>query len=181
MTKADVAFEVAQIYEGFLFARDAQRYFDETLHWLASTRQTAQDDLAGKVKGVTERDLLRLDAGIAAANLGLDQANAGMAQASAGLIAYPGLPAGQPLTFAEDELIVGGKPGDVPSLVALAIAHRPELEALRNGQLAMHALARAEAAGFKPDLFLIGFISAAYTPGRDWAALVDHTRELSRR
>jgi outer membrane protein TolC/ABC-type transporter MlaC component len=170
MTKADVAFEVAQIYEGYLYARDAQRYFDETLHWLASTRQTAQDHLAGKVKGVTERDLLRLDAGIAAANLGLDQANAGMAQASAGLIAYLGLPAGEPLTFAEDELIpVGGKPGDMPSLVALAIAHRPELEALRNGQLAMDALARAEAAGFKPDLFLLGFVSAAYTPGRDWA------------
>ena len=70
MTKADVAFEVAQIYEGYLYARDAQRYFDEILHWLASTRQTAQDHLAGKVKGVTERDLLRLDAGIAAGEPG---------------------------------------------------------------------------------------------------------------
>jgi len=170
MTKADVAFEVAQIYEGYLYARDAQRYFDEILHWLGSTRQTAQEKLNGKVKGVSERDLLRLDAGIAAASLGLDQANAGMAQATAGLIAYLGLPAGEPLVFAEDELMpVGGKPGDFGSLVALAIAHRPELEALRNGQAAMDALARAEAAGFKPDLFLLGFISAAYTPGRDWA------------
>ncbi len=169
MTKADVAFEVAQIYEGYLFARDAQRYFDETLHWLASTRQTAQDHLAGKVKGVTERDVLRLDAGIAAATLGLDQANAGMAQASAGLTAYLGLPIGEPIVFAEDELTpVGGKPGDVASLTALAGAHRPELIALRNGQLALEALARAESAGFKPDLFLIGFVSAAYTPGRDW-------------
>jgi phospholipid transport system substrate-binding protein len=169
MTKADVAFEVAQIYEGYLYARDAQRYFDEILHWLGSTRQTAQEHLAGKVKGVTERDVLRLDAGIAAANLGLDQANAGMAQATAGLIAYLGLPAGEPLTFSEDELTpVGGKPGDMASLVALAAAHRPELIALRNGRLALEALSRAEAAGFKPDLFLLGFISAAYTPGRDW-------------
>ena len=170
MTKADVAFEVAQIYEGYLYAREAQRYYDEVLHWLGSTRQTAVEHLAGKVKGVTERDVLRLDAGIAAAHLGLDQASAGMAQATAGLVAYLGLPVGEPLTFAEDELLpVGGKPGDIGSLISLASAHRPELVALRNGQQAMDALARAEAAGFKPDLFLLGFITAAYTPGRDWA------------
>ncbi len=169
MTRADVAFEVAQIYEGYLYARDAQRFFDEILHWLGSTLQTAEDHLRGKVQGVTERDLLRLQSGIAAATLGLDLANAGMAQATAGLVAYLGLPAAEPIVFAEDELVpVGGKPGEVASLVALAAAHRPELAALRNGQLAMEALARAEAAGFKPDLFLLGFVSAAYTPGRDW-------------
>ncbi len=169
MTKADVAFEVAQIYEGYLYARDAQRYFEEIVHWLGSTLQSATERLAGKVQGVSERDLLRLQAGIALANMGLDQANAGMAQATAGLTAYLALPAGEPITFAEDELLrVGGTPGDLASLMALAAGHRPELVALRNGQLALEALASAEAAGFKPDLFLLGFVSAAYTPGRDW-------------
>ena len=36
-----------------------------------------------------------------------------MAEASAGLTAYLGLPAGEPIAFAEDELTpVGGKPGE---------------------------------------------------------------------
>src|SRR6185369_9529154 len=33
---------------------------------------------------------------------------------------------------------------------------------------ALDALARGEAAGFLPDLFVMAFVSAAYTPGRDW-------------
>ena len=37
MERADVAFEVARIYEGYLLARDADRFLDETIHWLEST------------------------------------------------------------------------------------------------------------------------------------------------
>ena len=90
-----------------------------------------------------------------------------MAQASAGLAAYLGLPAGEPLTFAEDELIpVGGNPGDIAVIGGAGAAHRPELEALREGQLALDALARAE----PPASYPICFCSASSAPPTRQAA-----------
>jgi len=169
MKSADVAFEVAQIYEGYLFARDVERYLVETLHWLERTRESAQERLNNNAKNVGERDILRLQAGEALNQIGIDQARAGMAQAKAGLCAYLGFPQSEPITFAEAEQeTVGRTPGDVVSLVKLAMDHRPELAALREGQLSYNALASAEAAGYLPDVFALGLVSVAYTPGRDW-------------
>ena len=169
MQRADVAFEVAQIYEGYLLARDAERFFDEMDHWLDSTLQGSEEKLAQNVGSVTERDLLRLQSAQGLAALGLNQARAGMAQARAGLAAYLGLDPNEAFSVAEDELLpVGRMPEDFVSVAALASERRPELAALREGQSALAALARAEAAGRAPDLFVLGFVSAAYTPGRDW-------------
>ena len=95
MQRADVAFEVARIYEGFLLARDAERFFDETLHWLDSTLQQAQTKVADHAGDVTERDVLRLQTGMSLARMGLHQAQAGKAQAQAGLVAYLNLPRGE--------------------------------------------------------------------------------------
>ena len=169
MRRADVALEVARIYEGYLLARDFERFFDETIHWLESTLETTQDKLAKKVANTSERDILRTQAAIALATMGVNLARAGMAQARAGLVAYLGLPAGEQIEVAETELVpVGRLPGDFDSLLALAKDNRPELIAFRQASSALDALARAEAAGFKPDVFALGFVSAAYTPGRDW-------------
>jgi outer membrane protein TolC len=169
MQKADVAFDVAQIYEGYLLARDGERFFDEVIHWLDSTLQSTQDKLANNVAAVTERDVLRIQSAVALAQLGLHRAQAGQAQAHDGLTAYLGLPRDEPLTFAEPELApVGELPEGFASLVTLAADNRPELTALGEGWRAIDALARAEAAGFAPDIFVMAFVLAAYTPGRDW-------------
>jgi outer membrane protein len=169
MQRADVALEVARLYEGYLLARDFERFFDEVMHSLDSTLQATEDKLAKKVANTNERDVLRIQAALGLAAIGLHRARAGMAQARGGLIAYLGLPAGEDIAVTEVELEpVGRMPGDFQSLVALANDNRPELTALREGQIALDALGRAEAAGFKPDVFALGFISAAYTPGRDW-------------
>ena len=90
-------------------------------------------------------------------------------KAIAGLAAYLGLPAGESIAFAEEELApVGRVPEDFTSMAALAQQRRPELVALREGERALDALARGEAAGFLPDVFVMAFLSAAHTPGRDW-------------
>lgn len=169
MERADVAFEVARIYEGYLLARDADRFLTETIHWLQSTLESTQERLTQGAAGVTERDVLRLQAGMGLAQVGLNQAQAGEAQAMAGLAAYLGLPAEESITTAEEELgPVGHDPKDFASVAALALQKRPEIVALREGRMALDALARGEAAGFRPDVFLMAFISAAYSPGRDW-------------
>jgi outer membrane protein len=169
MERSEVAFEVARIYEGYLLARDADRFLTETIHWLESTLESTQDRLTQGATGVTERDVLRLQAAMGLAWIGLNQARASEAQATAGLAAYLALPAGEPIVTAEEELApVGRVPHDFPSLAALAQQRRPEIAALREGEMALGALARGEAAGFLPDLFAMAFISAAHTPGRDW-------------
>ncbi len=169
MKRADVALEVATLYEGYLFARDAQLSFEETLHWLDRTLDSAEERLAKGATGVSERDVLRLRSGKALAAIGQNQARAGMAEATSGLAAYLGFPQNEPIVFAEPELqSIGRTPESISALVALAGDHRPELTALREGQRALDALGRAEAAGFLPDIFALGLVSVAYTPGRDW-------------
>jgi outer membrane protein TolC len=169
MQRSDIALEVARIYEGYLLARDAGRFLDETIHWIGSTLEGAQQKVEQSVGSVTERDVLRLQAALGLAWMGMHQAEAGMAQARAGLVAYLDLRPDEPLTFAEAELRpVGALPPDLASLVTTANLRRPEIAALHEGQDALNALAHAEAAGLAPDVFIMAFVSAAYTPGRDW-------------
>lgn len=169
MKKADVALAVATIYEGYLFARDADLSFGETLHWLDRTLESNEARQSKSPTGVGERDAMRLKSGRALAAMGQNQARAAMAEATSGLAAYLGFPQDEPIVFAESELeSVGHAPENLPALVALAVDHRPELTAAREGQRAFDALARAEAAGFLPDIFALGLVSVAYTPGRDW-------------
>jgi outer membrane protein len=169
LTRADIAFRVAQIYEGLLFARDVEAFFDETAHWLSRTLEAARREVdAGGPS--TEQDVARLEAARAAALVGQNQGRAGARQAEAGLVAYLVLSPGTLPPIAEAGL--DALPVELPepkSLVLLALQHRPELAALREGRAAYDALARAEAAGDLPDFFALAFASAAYTPGRDVA------------
>jgi outer membrane protein TolC len=169
MKRADVAFAVAQIYEGLLFARDAERFFDEMDRWLKSELDGTEEKVKNHVGNANERDVLRIEAALGLSAMGLNAARAGQAQARAGLIAYLGLPAGETIEVAEDEqLPVGHLPSDVGEVTQLARDHRPELTALAEGRKALDALGRAEHAGYLPDFFVMGFITVAYTPGRDW-------------
>jgi outer membrane protein len=169
LTRADVALRVAQMYEGLLFARAIERFFEETEHWVSRSLEDARRDVTAG-GDATEQDVLRLEAARAAARLGWHQGLAGARQAEAGLLAYLSLAAGAlpPLVETGLEPLSVELP-EPQVLVALALSRRPELVALREGSAAYQALARAEAAGNLPDFFALAFASAAYTPGRDLA------------
>lgn len=169
MTRDQVAYNVAELYEGLLFARDAQRFFEETDRWLERTIEDTREKVENE-RGVTEEDLLRLQSGLGPVKLGRHQADAARRQAEAGLAAYLMLPADAQLEPQEDALEV--LPGELPdreALIRLAGAQRPELRALAQGGAAFDALAAAEAAGNLPDFFALAFAAGAYTPGRDVA------------
>jgi outer membrane protein TolC len=167
MTRADLAYSVAELYEGLLFARDSERFLAETDHWLSRTIENTVQQLAADT-GVTEQDLARLQAGMGAVQLGLTRASAAQRQAQAALVAYLGFPVGTELTPSEDALQLLPAPKSTNAiLIALALKERPELRALMEGSQAQAALARAEEAGNLPDFFAMLFASAAYTPGRD--------------
>jgi outer membrane protein TolC len=80
------------------------------------------------------------------------------------------LPRGSALNLQEDSLEpLAIRAPSLETATQLALAGRPELRALSEGSLAYTALARAEAASSLPDIFALGDVSAAYTPGRDLA------------
>jgi len=169
ITLMELAVHVAQLYEGLLFARDAERFFEETQHWLERTIEDTRDQLEADT-GVKEQDLLRLQTALGALQLSLHQASAAKRQTQAGLTAYLALPTGTAIEPKEAGLdLLPSAPSDQTSLIGMAMQHRPELRALAEGSAAYRALADAEAAGLLPDFFALGFASGAYTPGRDVA------------
>lgn len=169
MTRADVALEVAHLYEASLFARDSRRFFEELENYVVRTILATEERLNADTPDVTEQDVLRLQTAQAAVRLALNYARAGQQQTQAGLAAYLGLAAGAELEPREDELkTLDTVRAPASSLVSRALRDRPELGALREGALAYDSLASAEHAGMLPDVFVMGFVDGAYTPGRDW-------------
>lgn len=170
MTRAELALTVAQFYEGLLFARDAERFFNEVQRWLSRAREAAKDE-SERDTGVREQDILRLDAALGAVELSMHQASAAGHQAQAALVAYLGFTPGTALEPKEAALELLPEPTtDCNSLIASASRQRPELSALSEASAAYLALADAEAAGNLPDFFARLFASAAFTPGRDVAS-----------
>lgn len=170
MTQAEIALEVARLYEGMLFARDAERFFEELEHYVGRTILATEARAEKDDAGAEEQDVLRLQTAQAAVRLSLHYARAAHRQASAGLALQLGLAQGTAVEPREDELEpLPGAPAGRAALIAAALRHRPELVALQQGALAYDSLAAAERAGVLPDVFLMGFAEGAYTPGRDLA------------
>lgn len=169
MTRDQVAYNVAELYEGLLFAREAQRFFEETDRWLERTIEDTREKVEND-RGVAEEDLLRLQSGLGPVKLGRHQADAARRQAEAGLVAYLVLPADAAFEPREEALeLLAGELPDRDTLIRIAAEHRPELRALQHGGAAFNALAAAEAAGNLPDFFALAFAAGAYTPGREVA------------
>lgn len=168
MTQADVALEVARLYESLLFARDTARFLEELESYVARTIIATEERVKAGAAELGEQDVLRMEAALAGVRLGLQRARAGRLQAAAALAAYLGLGAGATIEPAEDELHAVGTV-EVPAarLAKDALGRRPELVALDQGARAYGSLAAAEEAASYPDLFLMAFASGAYTPGRD--------------
>lgn len=167
IVRADVAYNVAELYEGLLYAREGERFLAETAHWLERTIESTQRQIEAGT-GLSVQDLARLQAGLAAVQLGRNRALAAHRQAQAGLCAYLGLPAATQLLPREEGLDMLPAPESTEAaMIELARRRRPELRALQEGSQALHALADAEAAGALPDLFALLFADAAYTPGRE--------------
>lgn len=168
MRQADVAVEGAELYEKYLLARDLQRFLEDADHVLVRSIQETEDRLAAKAADVTQHDLLRLKTARGPLIVGLHQAEAGTRQAEAGLRAYFGLRDGTAIEPADASLeaIPTGKLA-LAELVRRAYRDRPELVALADGAGAFDALAQAEHAGYLPDIVALGFVSGAYTVGRD--------------
>ncbi len=104
MTQAEVALEVARLYEAYLFAQDAELLFREGMRVAENAIERARARRAEGSPAFSEVDLLRLQLGRSAVALALNRSQTGMADARAGLEAYLGLPRGHRVSFEETSL-----------------------------------------------------------------------------
>lgn len=166
--EANVAVEGAELYEGYLLARDLQRFLEETDHMLARSIEATEARLAANAADVTQHDLLRLRTARGPLMVGLHQAAGGARRAAAGLQAYFGLPSGTVIEPVDERLeAITARDLALPKLIRSALDRRPELAALASGAAAYDAMARAERAAYLPDIVAMGFVSFGYTVDRD--------------
>lgn len=168
MQEADVAVQGAELYEGRLLARDLEMFLEEMDHMLVRSVETTEARLTANATEVSQHDLLRLKTARGPLLVGLNQARAGVRRADAGLRAHFGVRADATLELADarlEPIAIEAVPLD--ELVRRANADRPELAALGNGAAAFDALARAERAGYMPDIVALGFVTGTYTRDRD--------------
>ncbi|MCA9551391.1 MAG: TolC family protein [Myxococcales bacterium] len=169
MTRAEVALEAARLYELNLYARSVLLFLEDVEGIAKKSLEETEALLAAGAAEVTPQDKLRLEAALGLTAVGRHRAEAGIAQTSAGLRAYLGLPTDQPVALADGFLeALPAAPGSLEDLIGMALERRPELMALRHGIEAREKLAEAQEADYFPDLFAVGFVSGAYTPGRDF-------------
>ncbi len=167
MTKAELAFEVAKLYESWLLARSLTLFFDEMMHALRRAAESTEKSIKEKT-GAVQADALRVYSAMGVLEMGLSQAQAGQSQAEGGLLAYLGLGDAAKIE-PKDEIL---EPLETPkatlqALTKLALDKRPEMAALNEGTKAYRSLGEAVEADDLPDFFVLGYASAAYTPGRD--------------
>ena len=169
MTQADIALEAVKIYEGLLYARAVLLFLDDLAGIGEKTLEQTEDLIDEGAPGVSEQDILRIKSAQGLARLGLTEAEAGRSQATEGLRAYLGLPKKAKIVTADEYLDpVTTQPTRLEDVIDLALNNRPEFDALKQGIIAVEKLAEAESAGYYPNIFLAGLVSAAYTPGREF-------------
>ncbi|NJK89829.1 MAG: TolC family protein [Myxococcales bacterium] len=168
MTAADVAVEVAALYEAHLYAKEILLFVQDIQNVAGRAVQETEDRLDADAFDVNQQDLLRLKTALGAAKLAQHQANAALSQTLEGLRAYLAIDDDVELSVEERYLDpVSEQPTVLEELIKVAKARRPEIRALENGVAAYEALAEAERAEYFPNLFALGFLSGAYTPDRD--------------
>jgi outer membrane protein len=169
ITRADILLYVLTLYETHLFAREGLLFAKEVEGYVERSIEETEDRLEDGATDVTVKDLLRLKTAKAVILLLSHRADAGIRQTEAGLRAYLGIDPSVRMVLQNDhqDPVIEDLP-QLPELMALARRYRPELGALEHGVRALTRLADAEEADYYPNIFLYGFVSGAYTPGRQF-------------
>lgn len=167
----EIAVKVKEYYYGLLLARELKELLLEVREDVGKAREKAVKLLDQGSPNVEEMDIYKLDtfAGVVAKYL--EEAKKGEALALAALRARLGLPADAALEIAAERLTPDEKrlPG-LDAYLDISRARRPEYRQIREGLQAREALVEAARAGWYPDIFLAGYLSAAYAEKRDRVA-----------
>jgi outer membrane protein TolC len=164
----EIAQKVKEYYYGLLLARELKELLLEVREDLVNARDKARKLLDQGSSNVDELDLYKLDAFTGEVDKYLAEARKGEALALAALRTRLNLPADTDMEITTERLTPDGERAPALSLyLEEARAKRPEYRQLREGLKAREALVEAARAAWYPDIFLAGFLSAAYAEKRD--------------
>ena len=166
--KNEIALKVKEYYYGLLLARELKEVVMEVQEDLAKARTTTRKLLDKGSDNVDETDILKLESYEGEAKNYLEEANKGEALALAALRSRIGIAADAPFEITTERLVPEEIKGtDLSASLEISRTRRPEYRQLREGLKAREALVEAARAGYYPDLFAAGYLSAAYAEKRD--------------
>ena len=167
----EIAVKVKEYYFGLLLAREVKEVLLEVREDLVKAREKAAKLLEQGSTNVEDMDIYKLDTFDGEVGKYLEEAEKGESLALAALRTRIGLPADAPLEIADQRLAPDTRP--VPGLdvhLEISRVRRPEYRQIREGLQAREALVEAAKAAWYPDIFLAGYLSAAYAEKRDRVA-----------
>lgn len=164
----EIAQKVKEYYYGLLLARELKELLLEVREDLVKARDTARKLLDQGSPNVDELDVYKLDAFIGEVDKYLAEARKGESLALAALRTRLNLPVDAELDIATERLTPDEERAPELSVyLDAARAKRPEYRQIREGLKAREALVEAARAAWYPDIFLAGYLSAAYSEKRD--------------
>ncbi len=163
----DVALQVKEYYYGILLARELRELVLETRDILDDAKSKARKLIDKGSPNADELDIYKLDAFRGEVAKYLEEASKGEQLALAALKTRMGLPPAEAVDIDAERLQPAGATlGDLAAYVEEARTRRPEFRQLNEGIKAREALVEAAKANYWPDLFLGGYVSAAYADKR---------------
>jgi outer membrane protein TolC len=167
----EIAVKVKEYYYGLILAREVKELLLEVREDIEDARKKAVKLLDKGSSNVDEADIYKLDTFGGEVGKYLAEVEKGESLALTALRARTGLPADAPFDVATERLIPAE--GPVPELdvyLETSRSSRPEYRQIREGLKAREALVEAARAARYPDIFLAGYLSAAYAEKRDRVA-----------
>ncbi len=165
-TAGDLALDAARAYWGLKLARELRWMLEDGDEQISRAIERLDERLASGDAEVTIQDRQRVEVLVAEARVQLAEARQGEATALAAVRALGGDP-GLDIDEAPLEAVAFDLDADEARAVEIARAGRPEVRAARQGALAARRLADLEAAGYLPDLALVGSLGYARAQGVD--------------
>lgn len=158
----EIALKVKEYYYALLLARELKEVVLEVKEDLEKSRDKAQKLLDKGSPNVEQLDIYKLDAFAGEVGKYLEEAKKGEALALCALRTRIGLPAATEMEIETGRLTPPeGKAPELSAYLELSRTNRPEYQQIREGLRAREALVAVARAGYWPDLFLAGYLSAA--------------------
>jgi outer membrane protein TolC len=165
----EIALKVKEYYYGLLLARELKEVVSEVGESLDRARSMARKLLDKGSPNVEALDIYKLDAFSGEVRKYTEEARKGELLALAALRAQTGVAPDTQFDIATDRLTPDEtiQGAGLLSYQEEAKVRRPEYRQLKEGIRAREALVKAAKADYFPDIFLGGYLSASYAPGRD--------------
>lgn len=163
--QAEVALRVKEFYYGLQFAIEAKALLDEMSGTLRGARATAEKLLEMDEPPITTMDLFKLEAYQGMLDSLLAEAVKGISLAQEALAAACGM-RGQLLLPKELLTPIKLDLAGLADYQNQAVTDRPEIRQVKHGLKALDNLVKVARAEYNPILFLTGYASHAWAPGR---------------